>query len=93
MQPKVPMDRDPLSLAEAAKLADFARVKKKAKLYGCLALVNLVAFSLVLKGMPLHALWPKLGPALGISLACVSATAGHYFVMYLTDLYDGQSKH
>ena len=85
------IDQDPLSAAEAARAEDLLLVKRKARIYGRLALVNLAAFVLVLKGMPMHALWPVLGPAFGISLVCISATAGRYFVMQLSDSLNSQS--
>ena len=90
MQRDEPTDRDPVDAAIAARAEDFALVKKRAKFYGWLALANLAAFALVLKGMPMHVLWPILGPVLGISLVCISATAGRYFVMHLSNLYDAR---
>ena len=42
--------------------------KRKAKFYGTLMFFSLVAFALMLKGMPAHALAPYLGTILGISL-------------------------
>jgi hypothetical protein len=68
---------DPVAWARAETIA-FS--KKKAKFYGTLALVNLVGFVLLLKGMPGHALWPYLGPISGITLVCFSAMAGFYVV-------------
>lgn len=88
MQRDESTDHDPVDAAIAARAEDFAFVKKKAKFYGWLTLANLVAFALVLKGMPMHGLWPILGPVLGISLVCISATAGRYLLMHLTDSYD-----
>jgi hypothetical protein len=72
------IDRDdPVAWARAETIA-FS--KRKVKLYGTLALANLVVFVLLLKGMPGHVLWPYLGPISGITLVCLSAVAGFYAV-------------
>jgi hypothetical protein len=68
---------DPVAWARAQTIA-FS--KKKAKFYGALALMNLVVFILLLKGMPGHALWPYLGPISGVTLVCLAAVAGFYTV-------------
>ena len=83
-------NRDTLSAAIAARAEDLALVKHKAKFYSRLALANLAAFAVVLKGMPMHALWNTVGPLFGISLVCVSATAGYYWVVFLTDSVDAR---
>lgn len=79
---------DPLAWARAETIA-FS--KKKAKFYGALALVDLVVFVLLLKGMPGHALWPYLGPISGISLVCLVAVAGFYAVALIGE-YTYRSK-
>lgn len=66
---------DPVAWARAETIA-FS--KKKAKFYGALALVDLVIFVLLSKGMPGHFLWPYLGPITGITLVCLAAVAGFY---------------
>lgn len=68
---------DPVAWARAETIA-FA--KRKAKVYGALALADLLIFILVLKGMPGHALWPYLGPISGITLVCLIAVAGFHAV-------------
>lgn len=68
-------ENDPVAWARAETIA-FS--KKKAKFWGALALANMVACALLLKGMPGHALWPYLGPILGITLVCLTAVAGFY---------------
>lgn len=90
MHREEPINRDPLDEAMAVKAKDVLMVKKRAKLYGWLTLGNFVTFALMLRGMPMHALWPVLGPVLGISLVCVSATAGRYFVGHLLNLNDAR---
>jgi hypothetical protein len=79
---------DPVAWARAETIA-FS--KKKAKFYGALALVDLVVFVLLLKGMPGHALWPYLGPILGITLVCLVAVAVFYAVALIGE-YTYRSK-
>ena len=78
---------DPVAWARAGAIA---LSKRKARFYGSIALINLVAFALVLKGMPAHALWPYFGPVLGILLVLVSAVAGFYSAVLLTDGMDAR---
>ncbi len=83
------IDRDdPVAWARAETIA-FS--KKKAKFYGALALVNLIVFVLLLKGMPGHPLWPYLGPISGITLVCLAAVAGFYTVALIGE-YTYRSK-
>ena len=75
-------DQDFVAWANAETLAF---TKRKAKLWGTVALTNLVAFALMLKGMPAHALAPFLGTPVGISLMFVSAVAGYYGLRHLDE--------
>ena len=80
---------DPVAWARAETIA-FS--KKKAKFYGALALANLVVFILLLKGMPVHILWPYLGPVFGITLVCLAAVAGFYAVALIGEYMDGTKR-
>jgi len=73
-----------------ARAETIAFSKKKAKFWGILALANLAAFVLLLNGMPGHALWPYLGPTLGITLVCLVALAGFYAVALIGESYRGK---
>ena len=86
---QVDRNADPVAWARAETSA-FSR--HRAKTYALLALMNLVAFALTLKGMPLHTLWPFIGPALGILLVCLAAVAGFYAVVLLGEWMDGRSR-
>jgi len=79
---------DPVAWARAETIA---YSKKKARFYSALALLNLVIFVLLLKGMPGHALWPYLGPISGITLVCLIAVAGFYGVALIGE-YTYRSK-
>jgi hypothetical protein len=62
--------------------------KQKARRYGSWTMANLVAFALLLKGMPGHSLWPILGPLLGITLVCLTAITGFYLIAILGEWVD-----
>lgn len=62
--------------------------KRKLRIYGLLILTNLITFVLLLRGMPAHALWPYLGPLLGISLVCPTAVTMFYGVALLGEKID-----
>lgn len=90
MPDEKPMEQDPVDAAIAARSEDYLLVKRRARFYGWLTLFNLVAFVMVLKGMPLHSLWQFAGPVLGISLVCISATAGRYCIMHLANSFEAR---
>ena len=76
---------DPADAVARARAATIAFSKKKGKFWGALALASLVAFVLLLKGMPGHKLWTYLGPELGITLVCLIAVAGFYAVALIAE--------
>ena len=75
-------DRDLVAWARAETIA-FTR--KKTKFYGTVWIINLIAFSLLLNGMPAHNLAPILGLPLGILLALSSAVALYYASWFLEE--------
>ncbi len=58
-----------------------AVAKKGLKKYGSRTLANVAAMSLILKGMPAHALWPVLGIPLVLSFVCLLAPTLFYAAM------------
>lgn len=80
--------KDPIAAAILARAEDDLLVQRRARFYGCLAFINLIAFALVLKGMPLHYLWEFIGPILGISLLFISTSALHYGIMHLANSFE-----
>jgi hypothetical protein len=67
---------------DRTSVAMLAFAKKKLRLWGTLFFANLIAFAFLLKGMPAHALWPTIGPIVGILLMFNFAVAGYYSLFF-----------
>ena len=78
---------DPVAWARAETIR-FA--KRKAKRYGILLLVNVVAIIVIAKGMPAHSLWPILGLPLLLCFGCLFAAAGFHSVALFGAWADGR---
>lgn len=63
-----------------ARLETIVYAKRRIRLYGVFALTDLLIFILVLKGMPLHTLWPFVGWISGIALVCLLTVTGFHAV-------------